>query len=216
MIKSAWSQNEMHGHWQCFHTSVSLTLNIVISLFEVAGVERPRMVQKVQFCGSAQLQANYWKNKQTHLEKQDVRAWKVLQGLKSTKSSLGARLATAIVFLYGRKDTADQLLGYSLPSERWKCQPLESEQHKCLEMLWKHDIPLEKTASITLVWMINFTLTDCSKILRSGCSGYTYAEKCRGFCNIAGTFSFPPCPSSFLLISPSWMFALFLKKNPYF
>lgn len=80
-------------------SSVNTSRSTDFPLFKAAGLKPPGMAQKVQLCGSAQLQANYCKNKQTHLGKQDDTAWKVLQGLWGTRSSLGAELAAAIVFL---------------------------------------------------------------------------------------------------------------------
>lgn len=152
------------------------------------------MVQKVQFCGSAQLQANYWKNKQTHLRKQYVRAWKVLQGLRVPRVHLEldllqrscsytvvkkrrCRSTTWVIAFFREVETPDfGIWAVQVPGKTLKTR-----------------YPSGKTLSITLVWMINFILTDCSKILRSGRSGYTNAWKCRGFCNLSWMFHFLPC-----------------------
>lgn len=80
------------------HWCKYMSLNIAISLFKAAEVEKPRTVQKVQFCGSAQLQANYWKNKRTHLRKQDDRAWKALQGLTVPRVHLEQNLLQQLCF----------------------------------------------------------------------------------------------------------------------
>lgn len=79
-------------------SSENTSLSTDLPLFKAASLKTPGMAQKVQLCGSAQLQANYCKNKQTHLGKQDDMAWKVLQGLWGTRSSLGAELAAAVVW----------------------------------------------------------------------------------------------------------------------
>jgi len=55
---------------------MSLSIGFSLKQQELKDPERYRKCSSV-----AQLQANYWKNKQTHLGKQDDRAWKVLQGL---------------------------------------------------------------------------------------------------------------------------------------